>query len=258
MFTRWDYWEYRRWRRRRRRRIAAVLAIAFLLIAAAAAHVTGVHTSHGTTVTPGSSAAHARPAKRHRHHSTHSRREGTSAARLRWTDYHGIELPVSAQAGPRHIRNGLAWGFTDTPSGALLAAVNIVVRTAALWGPAIYQPTIRHQVTGPDAAALLAADASGYAAMRAAAHVRPGRPAGRGYAAEAGFRFLAYTPASATVDVATEGPGTGSSTVIAATRIEVVWRHGDWRVVAPPGGNWAHAGTVISSLTGYTVFANQG
>jgi hypothetical protein len=258
MFTRWDYWEYRRWRRRRRRRIAAVLAIAFLLIAAAAAHATGAHTSHGTTAQPHSSATRARPARRHHHVSAHSHKASIATASLSWTDFHGIELPVSAHDGPHYMHNGLAWGFTDTPSGALLAAVNIAVRTAALWGPAIYQPTIRRQVTGPDATALLAADASSYAAMAAASHVRPGRPAGRGYAAEAGFRFLAYTPSGATVDVATEGPGTGNSTVLVATRIQVVWRHGDWRVVAPPDGNWARAATVISSLTGYTVFANQG
>jgi hypothetical protein len=156
------------------------------------------------------------------------------------------------------MRNGLAWGFSDTPNGALLAAVNIVVRTAALWGPVIYQPTIRDQVTGPDTSALLAADASSYAAMQAAAHVRPGRPVGRGYASEAGFRFVAYTPADATVDIVTEGPGAGSTTVLVATRIEVVWLRGDWRVVAPSGGDWAHSATVISSLTGYTAFANQG
>jgi hypothetical protein len=42
------------------------------------------------------------------------------------------------------------------------------------------------------------------------------------------------------------------------TRIRVVWRHSDWRVVAPPAGDWARSATVISSLTGYTVFANQG
>jgi hypothetical protein len=173
-------------------------------------------------------------------------------------DYHGIELPVSIQDGPRYMRKSLAWGFADNPSGALLAAVNIVVRTAAVWGPAIYQPTIRDQVTGPAAGALLAADASEYAALRSAARVEPGQPAGRGYATEAGSRFAAYKSAVATVDVVAEGPGTGNSTVLVATRIEVVWRHGDWRVVAPPGGDWAHSATVISSLTGYTLFTNQG
>jgi hypothetical protein len=258
MFSRWDYWEYRRWRSRRRRRFAAFLATALLLVAVAAAHVTGAHTGHQATAKLRSSAARTRSAKRHRHLSAHRPKASTPGTGLRWIDFHGIELPVSAQDGPGHMRNGLVWGFTDTASGALLAAVNIVVRTAALWGPVIYQPTIRYQVTGPDAAALLAADASDYAVMRAAAHVRPGAPAGRGYAAEAGFRFLAYTPADATVDIVTEGPGTGGSTVLVATRIEVVWRHGDWRVVAPPGGDWAHSATIISSLTGYTLFANQG
>jgi hypothetical protein len=260
MFSRWDYREYRCWRGRRRRRLAAFLAIALFLIAAAAAHATGAHTGHGDTAPgarPNPSAVHHRPFN-HDHHPNAARHEAALGTGLNWTDFHGIELPISAQDGPRHLRNGLAWGFTDTPNGALLAAVNIVVRTAAMWGPAIYQPTIRHQVTGPGSAALLAADVSDYAAMRAAANVRPGQPVGRGYAAEAGFRFAAYTPAGATVDVVTEGPGTGGSTVLVATRIEVVWLRGDWRVVAPTGGDWAHAATVISSLTGYTTFANQG
>ena len=105
----------------------------------------------------------------------------------------------------------------------LLAAVNIAVRTAAQWGPAIYQPTIRNQVTGPDASTLLRADASDYAALRAAAHVRPGQPAGRGYAAEAAYQFAAYAPASATVDIVAEGPGAAGATVLTVTRIEVIW-----------------------------------
>jgi hypothetical protein len=261
MFSRWDYLEYRRWRRRKRRRLAALLAVAFLLVAAAAAHATGAHTGHGTTAPVahhGSSVTHHRPAKPGRHVRTEHPAHGRPGAGLSWMDFHGIELPVSAHDGPRHMRNGLAWGFADTANGALLAAVNIVVRTAALWGPAIYQPTIGHQVTGPGAASLLSADASDYAAMQTAAHVQPGQPVGRGYATEAGFRFVAYTPVNATVDVASEGPGTGSSTVLVATRIEVVWRRGDWRVVAPPGGDWARSATVISSLTGYTAFPNQG
>jgi hypothetical protein len=155
-------------------------------------------------------------------------------------------------------RGGLAWGFADTPGGALVAAVNIAVRTAALWGPAIYQPTIRYQVTGPDAAALLSADDSDYAQLRAAAHVAAGRPAGRGYAAETAFRFDSYSPAGATVDVVTAGPGSGATTVLAATRIEIVWRGGDWRVVAPPGGDWANSAAVISGVSGYTTFPGEG
>ena len=176
---------------------------------------------------------------------------------MSWIDFHGIQLPVSAKAGPRHRHNGLARGFADTPLGAVLAAVNIGVRTAAQWGPRIYRPTINHQVTGPGARALLAADNSDYAALRAAAHVAPGQPAGRGYAVEAAYRLTAYTPTAATADIVTEGPASNGTTAIAVTRIQVVWRRGDWRVVAPPGGTWASSATTASSLRDYTAFPNE-
>jgi hypothetical protein len=261
MFSRWDYLEYRRWRRRRRRRLAYLLAIAFLLVAGAAAHATSTQSSHGNRVPSkktGSTATQSRSNKAVRKTSTDRAGIGAAGDGLRWTDFYGIKLPGSSKDGPRHARRGLVWGFTDTPGGALVAAINIGVRTAALWGPAIYGPTIRDHVSGPDEAALLAADTSDYAALRAAGHVRPGRPAGRGYAAEAGFRFLAYAPAAATLDVVTEGPGTSGAPVLVATRIEVLWRGRDWRVVAPPGGDWANSATTVPSLTGYTTFANQG
>lgn len=259
MFARWDYREYRRWRRRRRRRIFFLLAVAFVLVAAAA-HAADGHSGHGNAAHDSKRGAPAT----HRRTRTARRAKaalpgiGTAGTGLIWTGFHGIELPGSAEDGPRHARNGVAWGFSDTPGGALVAAVNVGVRTAALWGPAIYVPTITHQVTGPDEAALLSADASDYAALRAANRVEPGHPAGRGYAVEAAFRFVAYTPAEATVDIVTEGPGAGGATALAATRVQVVWQRGDWRVVAPPGGNWANSATTVSSLTGYTTFANQG
>src|SRR5262249_14504728 len=72
---------------------------------------------------------------------------------LRWSDFHGVRLPSSPADGPRETNGGLASGYSDTPLGALLAALNIAVRANAQWGPPIFGPTIRHQVTGPDAAA---------------------------------------------------------------------------------------------------------
>jgi hypothetical protein len=176
----------------------------------------------------------------------------------RWRDFHGIALPASAQDGPWHTHGGLASGFTDSPAGALLAAVNIAVRTAAVWGPVIYAPTISAQVTGPDKPALLRNDTAAYAQMQTAAHARPGLPAGRGYAAVTAFRFAAYGPSAATVDVVTAGPASDGTTVLAATRIELVWDGADWQVTAPPGGTWANSATAISSLTGYTVFPGEG
>jgi hypothetical protein len=239
-------------RRRWRRKLFFLLAALLTLLAWSAAHANG---GHRTTVSGAPSVpASSRPITVNEHPSAGPTRKAQPA--LAWASYHGIGLPVSPHDGPRHLQGGLAWGFTDTERGALLAAVNIAVRTAALWGPAIYQPTISQQVTGPDAAALLTADTRDYTAMRAAAHVPAGQPAGRGYAAEIGYRFLAYSPAAATVDIVSEGPAADATTVMAATRIQVLWQGGDWRVIAPPGGNWGNSATSISSLTGYTTFPN--
>jgi hypothetical protein len=165
-----------------------------------------------------------------------------------------VELPASSATGPRHQRNGLAWGFADTPAGALLAALNIGVRANAQWGPGIFGPTIRGQVTGLGAGALLAACQASYAQEARAAGVTGGQPLGRGYVTEQAFRWVAYTPADATVDIVSAGPGPQGSTVRAVTRIEAQWNSGDWRVIAPPGGDWGNSAAPVTSLQGYIPF----
>jgi hypothetical protein len=177
---------------------------------------------------------------------------------LRWSDYHGVELPSSPAAGPRDTAGGLASGFADTPLGALLAAENIAVRANAQWGPGIFTPTIRDQVTGPDAAALLSGCQASYAQASRAAHVTGGAPLGNAHVSEEAFRWVAYASLDATVDLVSAGPGSHGATVRASTRIEVTWSGGDWRVVAPPGGDWGNAAAGLSSLSGYTVFPGQG
>jgi hypothetical protein len=245
MFPGSAYRCYRR-RQRRRRRSAVLLLAAVIAFAAWAQHYTHRHAA-ADAVAPTGTAPAARP---------HAPASPVTAT-VRWTDFHGIEVPVSPQAGPHHIHNGLSGGFTDTRLGAVLASVNIGVRTAAQWGPRIYQPTINHHVIGPAARLLLAADNSDYAALRAAAHVAPGQPAGRGYAVEAAYRLISYTPRSATAAIVTEGPASNGTTVLAVTRVRVRWLRGDWRVVAPPGGTWSSSATAVSSLSGYTTFPSE-
>jgi hypothetical protein len=177
---------------------------------------------------------------------------------LRWSDFHGVELPASASAGPRDTAGGLASGFADTPLGALLAAENIAVRANAQWGPGIFTPTIRGQVTGPGAAALLSGCQASYAQASQAARVTGGAPLGDAYVVEEAFRWVAYAPADATVDLVSAGPGSQGATVRASVRVEVTWSGGDWRVVAPPGGDWGNAAAQLSSLSGYIVFPGQG
>jgi hypothetical protein len=180
-----------------------------------------------------------------------------SLAGLRWSAYHGVMLPSSPAAGPRESSGGLASGFADTPLGALTAALNIAVRANAQWGPGVYGPTIRGQVTGPYAGALLAGCQATYAQDSKAAHVAGGAPLGNAYVTEEAFRWVAWSPAAATVDLVSAAPGSQGVTVRATVRVQVTWSGGDWRVVAPPGGDWGNAASGLSSLSGYTLFPGQ-
>jgi hypothetical protein len=177
---------------------------------------------------------------------------------LRWSEFYGIELPFSVQAGPYDTRGGLAAGFAHSPLGALLAAVNIGVRANAQWGPAIFGPEIRSHVTGPGAAALLAGCQAAYVQASRSEGVTGGWPLGEVDVAEEAFRWVAYTPASAVIDLVSAGPGSQGTTVRASTRLQVLWDRTDWVLVAPPGGSWPNSASVLSSLAGYTVFPGQG
>ena len=181
-----------------------------------------------------------------------------SLASVRWSGFYGVELPVSAQAGPYDTSGGVAAGFAHTPLGALLAAVNIGVRANAQWGPRIFTTVIRGQVTGPDAAALLAGCQAAYDQAAQSDGVTGGQPLGTVDVTEQAFRWITYTPAAAILDLVSAGPGASGATVRASVQMEVVWDGGDWKVVAPPGGDWGNSAAELSSLAGYTVFPGQG
>jgi hypothetical protein len=170
---------------------------------------------------------------------------------LRWVNYHGYRLPVCAQAGPRDTGGGLASGFADTPLGALVAIINIGARTAWQFGPGIFQPTIQSQVTGPYAGQMLSADLDAYAAR--ATQI----PDIRAYASIVAYQWAGYTPSDTTVDLVAAGLGADGTTVYVATQIQAEWGAGDWRVMAPPGGDWANSATQIGSLNGYLAFPGQ-
>jgi len=177
---------------------------------------------------------------------------------VRWRGFYGVELPVSAQAGPYDTSRGVAAGFAHTPLGALLAAVNIGVRANAQWGPRIFTPVIRGQVTGPDAAALLAGCQAAYDQAAQSGNVAGSQPLGTVDVTEQAFRWITYTPAAAILDLVSAGPGGNGATVRASVQMEVVWAGGDWKVVAPPGGDWGNSAAELSSLAGYTVFPGRG
>ncbi len=243
--------------RRQRRRARWLLAAALMPLAVLAAVI--VTASYAPATRGGSQAPAVRPASAA---PTLPQKKPVSfqaeLAGVRWTDFDGVRLPVSPLAGPRHAAGGLAWGFADTRLGALLAAVNIAVRANAQWGPTVFTPVIRGQVTGPDAAVLLANCQASYKQAASAAGISGGAPLGRADATERAFRWISYSPSGATIDVVSAGPGADGGTALAVIRVQAAWDGADWKVIAPPGGDWANMAGPLASLDGYTLFPGQG
>lgn len=178
---------------------------------------------------------------------------------LHWANVDGLPVPVSPTAGPHHTAHGLASGFAHTPLGALMAAVNLPIRTNAPVGSNIFLPTIEHQVVGSNQPAMLAGTNATYA--QELAQAKPPVPAGsaafRSFAVISGFRWTSYTPNVAIVHVVESGAGTGGQPIYGDARYELRWSGGDWRLVAPPTGNWRTVVTQVPSLTGYTLFPSS-
>ncbi|MEW9534147.1 hypothetical protein [Microbispora sp. NPDC049125] len=173
---------------------------------------------------------------------------------ITWQDFHGVRLPLSDADGPRVLDHDRAQGFTRTRQGALLAALHIAVRANSQWGPAVFEPTITEQVTGPDADRLLEQTRNQYEESRQEAGLSQGSPLGKAFVDEEAYRWESYTPDAAAVDIVSAGPDPRGTTVRATTRIQVVWHEADWRVVAPLDGDWSNMATELKSLDGYTPF----
>ncbi|MFI0351015.1 hypothetical protein [Actinomadura sp. 9N407] len=170
---------------------------------------------------------------------------------LAWEDYRGVRLPRAADDGPRDTRDGLALGYSRTPRGALLAAIHISLRANARWGTEVFEPTINDQIVGPGTDLLLSS-------ARTAAQASKSAEDARGYVVIEGFRWLGYTPETASLDLVSAGPGDSDTTARAATRLQVQWREGDWRVVAPLAGGWGGSAYPVDSLDGFTLFPARG
>jgi len=173
-----------------------------------------------------------------------------STAGWRAVNLDGTKVPLSQQAGPRQGPWPLATGYADTPAGAVLAAVNIAVRTSGQLGPDIFTTTITRQVTGPGTHALLKAAWKDYAAA-AGQHppASTGGPAGTADASARAFRLVSWTAGAGDVQVlagADNGSGPG-----AVVELQVQWLNGDWRLVAPQTGQFP-ATAARADLRGFT------
>lgn len=227
-------------RRTTRRRVTAALlaaSVVALAVIAAVGFFTGPDNpsspgreAPGPSVAPGGIAAEA----------------AALPADLRWAPLAGISVPVSGQSGPRDTSGGLARGFAHDRAGAVLAAVHIVVRVAPQVGASVFDPTLRTQVVGPDAAAMRVQVTQAYDDLRGPAQVAYGQPVGSLYATLRGYRLTSYMNEQATVRLLTEAVDTRGTPARASTEVQMRWTGSDWALVAPTGGTFDH---VVAAAT---------
>ncbi len=163
---------------------------------------------------------------------------------ITWVVVGGVPLPTSRTHGPRNDRDGLASGFSNSESGAALAAVHLLIRTGPTVGPSVFEPTITGQSTGVNVAALKVTTNEIYAETAAASSETPTGTEVVGYRVES----FASSPGSATVDVVLTSPALQQTHRSLQTTVSLEWINGDWWVVAPPLGDWGQVSTPIAEL----------
>jgi hypothetical protein len=151
-----------------------------------------------------------------------------------WRLYDTVALPFSAQAGPTQINGDVARCYAHSPTGALLAAVQITVRylLATNWRAVIAQQVLPG--TGRNV----------YADQRSGVNftIQPGE-----FGQVAGFQFVTYTSPLAVIEIVIQLPSGGMQ----ATTMTVQWSGGDWRLQLQPDGTPGPNIQQVTSLTGF-------
>lgn len=140
-------------------------------------------------------------------------------ANLRWENYQGVQLPLGGEDGPSKLA-AVPLGYTHTPQGAALAAINHSARLSL--APDSVWPTLAANALlpgpGKDAWVLARVQVSLTAATdpTVAPHITA-------------YKITAYDPARTALTVY----ATYSDASITATDTTVVWSADDWRLQLP-------------------------
>lgn len=156
-------------------------------------------------------------------------------AGVTWAVFHGAGVPVSATVGPARVVRSVATGYAHSPSGALLAAVNLPVRLQLAPDAEWKEATLAMAVDNPTRAKWLAGRGK-YAS----------RDAGPGELAQiTGFQVQAYSPDKAEIWI-TSARTVGQPFASLAT---LSWQQGDWKLVM--NGSFTSSVHAIADLTGF-------
>ncbi|MGW4354635.1 hypothetical protein ACWELJ_21400 [Nocardia sp. NPDC004582] len=143
----------------------------------------------------------------------------TSApASVHWVTYQGVSLPVSSKDGPAKIGDA-ATGFSHTPQGAAMAAINLSTRVTLAPDENWATQAAQSLVSGP------AKDA--WVLARARVSITRTDPAAVPHIS--GYKITSWTPEHGVVTVFATYPDNS----IAGSDTTVSWIGGDWRLELP-------------------------
>ena len=162
------------------------------------------------------------------------------APQVNWQLFAGVPLPHSQTAGPFKVDGPVRSGYARSQTGALIAAVQIGTRYLLTPGEGWREVLDRQVLPG------LGRDV--FARNRADVDVDD--PPGT-YGQPAGFRFVAYTPDVASIQLVSRFPTTGNLQVVTLT---VHWTGGDWRLRLQPDGGSSPTAQAAADLDGFVVW----
>lgn len=154
---------------------------------------------------------------------------------VRWELYHGFAVPYSDTTGPYRVEGARATGYAHTPTGALIAGVQIYARALLSEGDR-WERVVRAQVVPNEGRKTYITNRS-----EVTSEVSPGQ-----LGQIAGFRFVSYTDRTAVIQYVSRFPSSGELQV---TTYTLRWSDDTWKLVLQPDGGFSPTAQKIQDLT---------
>jgi hypothetical protein len=166
----------------------------------------------------------------------------TAPTGVTWTIYQTVAFPSSADAGPHHVDDAIATGYSHTATGALIAAANEMLRTPMAFDPQWRAATAAMYADGPGRTVWMQKRSQG-------SNMAP--PAPGQVMQYAGFQFVTYTPSEAVVQLAQYASNPGYT----VQTVHLRWEGDDWKIVpAPANGLPVSSSAQVSTLDGFVAW----